>query len=318
MQGFKYLEHKQRNETLHSLCLGGFIVVHISVISNNKGGVGKTELTVQLAAALARDGANVLVVDMDPQANATRRLGVEWDPAEPIPTMSEVIRADQVGAGQGAVVACGWRTAEGQPTVEAENIDVLPSRFDLINRETEAGVVGAVRRLTKALEGWIEDYDVVLIDTRPDLGHLVQMSMAAAHTVIIPTDPNYDSVEAAIRVSDFVERHAADMANPNLRIGGVIITRRKTTTEQDFQVEGIKEQFGDLVWNLGGVVKLPDGSDHLNPAYLPEWSRFAEADAAAVSLAAWNDRNGRKTVALYDAAARIFKAQLLEAKGAAA
>ncbi|KRE28234.1 ParA family protein [Agromyces sp. Soil535] len=293
-------------------------MVHISVISNNKGGVGKTELTVQLAAALARAGANVLVVDMDPQANATRRLGVEWDPAEPIPTMAEVIRADQVGAGQGAVIACGWRTAEGAPTAEAENIDVLPSRFDLINRETEAGVVGAVRRLTKALEGWIEDYDVVLIDTRPDLGHLVQMALAAAHTVIIPTDPNYDSVEAAIRVSDFVERHAVDMANPNLRIGGVVITRRKTTTEQDYQVDGIREQFGDLVWNLGGVVKLSDGSDHLNPPYLPEWSRFAEADAAAVSLGAWNDRNGRKTVALYDAVARIFRTRLLEAKGAAA
>lgn len=293
-------------------------MVHVSVISNNKGGVGKTELTVQLAAALARAGRRVLVVDMDPQANATRRLGIEWRPEDPIPTMSEVLRADQLGAGEGAVLACGWRTKDGEPTPEAENIDVLPSRFDLINRETEAGVVGAVRRLRKSLDGWTDDYDVVLIDTRPDLGHLVQMSMAAADTVIIPTDPNYDSVEASIRVSDFVERHAVDLANPGLRVGGVVVTRRKSTIEQDYQIEGIRERFGDLVWNLGGVVKLSDGSDFLNPAQIPEWSRFAEADAAAVSLAEWTDRNGRKTVALYDAVARTFADRLIASDGAAA
>ncbi|MBG6240101.1 chromosome partitioning protein [Mycetocola sp. CAN_C7] len=280
--------------------------------------MSKTELTVQLAAALARANWQVLVVDMDPQANATRRLGVDWDPTEPIVTMSEVIKADQVGVAEGAVVGCRWTLPDGTPTVEAGNIDVLPSRFDLINRETEAGVVGAVRRLKKALEGWSEDYDVILVDTRPDLGHLVQMSMAAADTIIIPTDPNYDSVEAAIRVNDFVTRHAMDIGNPDLSVGGVVVTRRKATSEHDYQIEGLREQFGDLVWNLGGVVKLPDGSDLLNPPYIPEWSRFAEADAAAVSLSDWHDRNGRKTVAIYDAVARAYQARFLAPKGKAA
>lgn len=293
-------------------------MTHTSVISTNKGGVGKTNITVNLAAALARHGCRTLVADMDPQANATRRLGIDYDPANPIPTMSEVIRADQPGAGAGAVIPCGWQNADGTPTAEAEYIDVLPSRFDLINRETEAGIVGAVRRLTKALEGWTDEYDAVLIDTRPDLGHLVQMSMAAADTVIIPTDPGYDSVEGAIRVRDFVARHAVDIGNPKLEIGGVVITRRRQTAEHDFQIEGIREQFGDLVWNLGGVVKLSDGTDLLNPPYLPEWSRFAEADAAGASLNDWNDRNGRKTVALFDAAARIYKAKFIDTKGAAA
>lgn len=296
----------------------GANVAHTSVIANNKGGVSKTELTVQLAAALARRNLRTLVVDMDPQANATRRLGVEWDASDPIPTMSEVIKADQIGVGEGAVVACGWTLPDGTPTLEAGLIDVLPARFDLINRETEAGVVGAIRRLKKALEGWTEDYDVILIDTRPDLGHLVQMAMAAADTVIIPTDPNYDSIEAAIRVTDFVGRHAVDLANPGLTVGGIVVTRRKATSEQDYQVEGLAAQFGDLVWNLGGVVTLPDGSELLNPPHIPEWSRFAEADAAAASLSDWNDRNGRKTVALYDAVARTYEARFLSAKGIAA
>lgn len=293
-------------------------MAHVTVIANNKGGVSKTELTVQLAGALARRGHSILVVDMDPQANATRRLGVEWNPSEPILTMAEVIKADQTGAGDAAVVACGWARPDGTPTAEAENIDVLPSRFDLINRETEAGIVGAVRRLKKSLEGWSEGYDVVLIDTRPDLGHLVQMAMAAADTIIIPTDPNYDSIEAAIRVSDFVDRHAVDLGNPALMIGGVVVTRRKPTSEQDFQIEGLLERFKELVWDLGGVVTLPDGTEHLNPHYIPEWSRFAEADAAAASLSEWTDRNGRKTVALYDQLASTYESRFLNAKGVAA
>ena len=291
---------------------------HCSVIVNNKGGVGKTQVTVQLAAALARRGLSVLVVDFDPQANATRRLGVEWDPEAPTPTMSEVIKADAVGAGAGAVVSAGWVDAEGAPTPEATLIDILPARFDLINRESESGVIGAVRRLTKALEGWTEDYDVILIDTRPDLGHLVQMAMAAADTVIIPTDPNYDSIEAAIRVSDFVERHAVDLANPNLTVGGVIVTRRKATSEQEFQLDGIKARFGELVWKLGGVAQLRDNTEALLPSQIPEWSRFAEADAAAVSLSAWTDHRGQETAALYDAAAAIYATRFLDRVGAAA
>lgn len=284
-------------------------MTHVTAIANNKGGVSKTQVTCQLAAALARAGRRVLVVDMDPQANATRRLGVEWDPSVPIPTMAEVIAAAQDGAGEAAVVACGW-DAEAAP--EGERIDVLPARFDLINRESEAGVVGAVRRLTKALSGWTDVYDVVLIDTRPDLGHLVQMAFAAADTVIIPSDPNYDSVEAAIRVRDFVSLHAADLMNPDLRVAGVVVTRRKRTKEHDFQIEGLVDAFGELVWKLGGVVKFDDGTDLLNPNYLPEWSRFAEADAAATSLGAWPGADGRKAVALFDALGRMYAQRILE------
>jgi chromosome partitioning protein len=287
---------------------------HITSIANNKGGVAKTEVTCQLAAALARKGQRVLVVDMDPQANATRRLGIDWDPAAPIPTMSEVIAAAQDGAGQGAVLPCGW---DSEVAPEGELIDVLPSRFDLINRESEAGVVGAVRRLTKALTGWTSEYDAILIDTRPDLGHLVQMALAASDTVLIPCDPNFDSIEAAIRVRDFVARHSADLMNPKLSIAGVVVTRRRLTAEHDFQIEGLVTEFGDLVWKLGGVVKLPDGSDLLNPNFIPEWSRFAEADAAATSLSAWSDRNSRKTMALYDALADRFTQTLLSSKEAA-
>ncbi len=170
-----------------------------AVIANNKGGVGKSNLTVQLAAALARRQRRVLVVDLDPQANSTRRLGITVDPDDPIVTTSEVVKSGEEGVGEGAVVPAGWRTEAGEPTPEAAFIDVLPARFDLINREGEAAQLGAVKRLKKTLRGWTTEYDVTLIDTRPDLGHLVQMAMAAADSILIPTDPTFDSIEAAIR-----------------------------------------------------------------------------------------------------------------------
>lgn len=287
---------------------------HISVVSNDKGGVSKSQLTVQLAGGLARAGKRVLVIDLDPQANATRRLGIDWDPSAPFATMSEVIKADQVGVGAGAVLGCGWSGPDGSPTPEAELIDVLPSRFDLVNRETEAGVVGAVRRLKKALEGWIEDYDVVLIDTPPSLGHLTQMAMAAADSVLIPASAQYDAVEAAIRVSDFVARHAADLANPDLRVGGVVVTRYRDQVEDEFQAKGLREHFGDLVWALAGTYEITGGNHGSIPRYIKEKVRYAEADSAAASLTAWRDRDARLTVAVFDALAAVYLDRLVNVK----
>lgn len=282
-------------------------------VSNNKGGVGKSAFTVQTAAALARAGKRVLVVDMDPQANATRRLGIASEPAEQIVTMSEVIKADAVGAGEGVALPCGWTQQDDSPTAEALNIDVLPSRFDLVNRAAEAGAIGAVRRLKKALEGWTEEYDYVLIDTSPDLGHLVQMALAAADQVIIPTEPSYDGVEGARRVHDFITRHAADLANPGLTVAGLVVTKwqmtkQRGTNEHKFQHEGLIEQFGDLVWDLEGEVEVRGKKVQVHSS-IPKKMRFEEADAAAVSLTAWNDQLGRETVAVYDRVAQHITAR---------
>lgn len=282
----------------------------VVAIANNKGGVAKTGTAVQLAAALGRRGLGVLVADMDPQANASRRLGVTWDPANPTPTMSEAIAANRDGAGAGAAVACGW----GDDVPEAKNIDVLPARFDLGNRENEAGSVGAVRRLRKALRGWTEDYDVVIIDTRPDLGHLVQMAFAAADTVLIVTTPEYDPVEGAVRVRDFVQQHAEDIGNENLTVGGVVVTMRRKTAEQNFQLEGLLETFGDLVWDLRTTRPLLGGGEQeVTPSYIPMRTRFSEADSAATSLSAFpRDATGIASTAIFDTLADRFVTQFLE------
>ncbi len=106
--------------------------------------------------------------------------------------------------------------------------------------------------------------------------------------------------------------------NPALHVSGLIITRRKMNKEHDYQIEGLLDKFGDLVWKLGGVVRLSDGKEILNPNWIPEWSRFSEADAAATSLTAYGDQKGRETVAIYDALARVYTARILNTKKDAA
>ncbi|WP_125778279.1 ParA family protein [Antribacter gilvus] len=296
------------------------------MFANNKGGVAKSQVCVQTAAALARRGLDVLVIDMDPQANASRRLGVVFDEAtNPIPTISEVLLAasSTEGAGQGAVTPCTWTQGdEGQiPTAEAERIDLIPSRFDLINRADEAAAVGAVRRLKKALAGgWTEAYDVILIDTRPDLGHLVQMPMAVADFVVIPTDATFDGANGAIEVRTFIEKHAEDLGNPNLRIGGVVVTRWRTTNEAQYQLEGLTQEFGDLLWNMRETemreVTSTDGTTELKevetfPPGIKELTRFTEADGAAVSLSAYTDERGRTAIAFYEKIADRIASELL-------
>ncbi|NNC14065.1 ParA family protein [Planctomonas sp. JC2975] len=290
----------------------------IAVVTR-KGGVGKSEVTVALAAAFARRHERTLVVDLDPQANASRRLAAAWDQESGQPTVSEAIKADTIGVGEDVVVPCGWTDSAGERSKEAEYIDVLPSRLDLMNRETETGQVGAIRRLKKALDGWSDDYDWQLYDNRPDLGHLVQMSMAAADYVLVPCALEFDAIDGAMEVQRFIDEHAEDIFNPTLQLLAVLPTRydgRKA--EQQFQYEGLRNHFRDLVLKFGGMATLSKGDEFFVPPYIPERTRFAEADSAAASLTAWNDRVGRETTEIYDRLAEAIVARVKQLEEVAA
>ncbi|MGO1507547.1 MAG: ParA family protein [Microbacterium sp.] len=291
---------------------------HKVMFGNHKGGVGKSSVVVQTAAALARAGKRVLVVDMDPQASSSAYLGFVEDPDNPVPTISEALRSNERGAGAGAVYECGWVDDAGEQTVEASLIHLIPCRADFENREVEAGQVGAVRRLRKALEGWTDEYDYVLIDTPPRLGHLTQMSMAASDAVIIVTEPERDGTVAAFRFAEFVTEHAEDVTNPDLRLAGVVLNKRRHTAEHQQRTEDLQSYFNDLLWDLRTTEDVPGiGERELSPTWLPGWSVFSNASSFKCSVSSLPGKPARQITTAFDQIARRLSEHFAEEEKAA-
>lgn len=213
---------------------------------NHKGGSGKTSTVRNLAAALAEAGHRVLVVDLDPQANCSRRMAAKFDPLNPTLTTAEVIHANADGVAAQAIRPCGWDAPY------SDLIDVIPARYDLENRVAEAGVVGAVHRLFRALDGVDDDYAYTLIDFPPSLGHLTQLGLAAVDAVVGVVEPEFDGVEGVIRLAEFVanphNRKALD--NADLRMIGYIISRvRANLGAHEHQLRGMPALLGaHLMW----------------------------------------------------------------------
>lgn len=255
-------------------------------LGNHKGGSGKTTSTVLLAEALAAHKHRVLVVDMDPQANATRRLGINDDGAAL--TTAEVVRSGEQGVAGEAIIPPGWDSPYD------ELIGLVPARFDLENRISEAAVVGAVGRLRRALDGADDEYTVTLLDCPPSLGHLTQLVLAACHAVLGTVEPEYDSVQGAVRLRDFIATAAADLGNPNLRELGYLITRvRAGLGAHAFQREGLDEIFG------AGQVWEP---------HVTERAIIKDAADAAAPLSAFSGRPSAEMSGIYrEHAKRIAK-----------
>jgi chromosome partitioning protein len=251
------------------------------VVGNHKGGSGKTAATVNLAAALAEAGKRVLVVDLDPQANASRRLAAGFDPAHPVLTTSEVLKDGSEGVAVQAIRPCGW------PQPYADLIDVIPARYDLENRIAEAGTVGASLRLRRALDGADAGHDYTLMDCPPSLGHLTQNALAAAAFALGTVEPEFDSVEGALRYRDFIATKAnrEALGNLDLRLIGWIVSRvRVGVGAHAFQLDGLADTFGlPMVW-------MP---------HVPERAAVKDAADAALPLRALNTTPGRQMAGLF-------------------
>nr|MDT0660826.1 ParA family protein [Micromonospora sp. DSM 115978] len=219
---------------------------------NNKGGVGKTLLAAAIAECAALDGHRVLAVDMDPQANLTRRLAVTLD--DQALTMTDVLRPGlQVGAAAAAIRPCGW----SDPHL-AGRIDVVPADLDLEDRSLEAGIPGAMNRLRKALYGADDGYDLVLVDCAPSLkGHLTGMSLACLDepkgsrgpdTVLIPSEAEQDSVTAARRVAEYVSLYREDLGVPHLVAAGIVVNKLRPVILHTDRVDDLGRIPGVPVW----------------------------------------------------------------------
>lgn len=208
----------------------------IVTVANQKGGVGKTTSVVNLAAALAELGKSVLVVDLDPQGNATTGLGVSS-------------RTDNPGIYD--VLIDDTAVADAVVTVpEHEAIRLIPASLDLAGAEIElVSMVAREYRLQKALAGYLSEQpaDVVLIDCPPSLGLLTLNALVAAEEILIPIQCEYYALEGLgqlIRTVDMVKQHL----NPHLRISAILLTMTDSRTRLSDQVaDEVRAFFGDLV-----------------------------------------------------------------------
>ena len=206
----------------------------IMAVANQKGGVGKTTTTVNLAAALATYGCRVLVLDLDPQGNASTALGI--DHFAGVPSVYEVI-------------------IEGKPLAEvlrpAEGIDGLfcaPATIDLAGAEIElVALVARESRLARALLSFDQYFDYVLIDCPPSLGLLTVNALVAAEEVLIPIQCEYYALEGLgqlLRNVDLVKMHL----NPKLRISTIVLTMFDGRTRLAAQVaDEVRQHFEGLV-----------------------------------------------------------------------
>lgn len=189
----------------------------IIAVANQKGGVGKTATTVNLADALARNGRRVLVIDADPQANATSILDVELDVESR--TLHDVLTAVATGqAGAGALAAAIHPAGPAWG-----GIDVVPAQRELASREADNSP-GREFHLRTAMDGVVEGYDVVIIDCPPSLGALTLSALTAATGVLVVTEPRASSVDGVAELTTTIYT-VRRYYNKKLTSAGILINR---------------------------------------------------------------------------------------------
>lgn len=186
----------------------------------NKGGVGNTYTTIEIGAALARRGRRVLFVDMDPQGNLTRRLGVpDVDVAI---TTGEILATKLRGGAAAGITRIGW------PIAEANLMQAIPADLSLRDRDGEASIPGSHGRLARTLLGVTDEFDYTLFDCRPTLGHLEQMVVRAldgdTDGYYMVVEPEADAVSGAYRVREQVGDWA-DAMDVETSCLGVIVNK---------------------------------------------------------------------------------------------
>jgi chromosome partitioning protein len=205
----------------------------IVTLVNQKGGVGKTTTAINLGASLAACERKILLVDLDPQANATSGLGLSKNDEKSIyPVLTD-----------------GMNIREVIRTTELPNLHVAPSSVDLVAAELElSDAIGREFYLRRALQEVINDYDYILIDSPPSLSLLTINGLTAAHSVLVPMQCEYFAIEGVAQLLNTVDR-VRDMLNPGLEIEGIALTMYDERMNLARQVaEEVRNHFADKVY----------------------------------------------------------------------
>lgn len=210
----------------------------IIAVANEKGGVGKTVTVVNLGAALCLEGKTVLIVDMDPQFNSTRGLGVELE--NDVPTVYHLIKGDGSIKASDAIVATRW-----------QGLDLIPSHVDLAGAEIElVDEIGRENKLKDALVDMHSAYDFILLDTPPSLSLLTVNVLAYAKEVLVPCQTHPYAYEALDELFDTIFAIKKNI-NRDLSITGVLATLFDTRTRISHSIlEKLKndDRYGPLLF----------------------------------------------------------------------
>ena len=228
----------------------------IIALANQKGGVGKTTTTINLAASLATLEKTVLVVDADPQANASSGLGVD---------------IKEVDCSLYECIINHTDVHEAIYTTDIEGLDIIPSHIDLVGAEIEMlNIENREKVMSKLLAPIIDDYDYILIDCSPSLGLITVNALTAADTVIIPVQCEYFALEGISKLLNTI-RIIKSKLNPKLEIEGFLLTMYDSRLRLANQIyDEVKRHFQELVFKtvIQRNVKLSESPSHGLPVIL--------------------------------------------------
>ncbi len=236
---------------------------NVIAFANQKGGVGKTTTAINLAACLAERRQRVLLIDLDPQANATSGLGVT---AQPGSSVYEVL------LGHGRLIE------KVQPTA-MERLFIIPSEVDLAGAEIDiARVDRYLHRFQEALQPLLalSHYDFIFVDCPPSLGILTMNALAAVNSVIIPLQCEYYALEGLSVITRLVEQVRQSGANPSLEVEGIVMTMFDGRTNLSQQVvDEVRQHFPEKMYH----------------AVIPRNIRISEAPSHGIPVAMYDGRS---------------------------